>query len=159
MANVKVTNIERLANIEAQTDYIAKSLDTLTAQLAKTEEQRVTNLIEYKIQHEKVVEAAVSAAKKADDAEKAAIRKAEEIEKASTKEITEVKKSFNVLENDVKDRIGETVKMVNELKDKISPLLVAHKILVWVTIFFASSIGLLLWGIFTHTISVMFNNK
>jgi hypothetical protein len=141
------SNIDgRLIQIETQTDYIAKSMDILTSQFTKTEEQRVANLIEYKIQHERVVESAIQASKKADL-----------VETAANREITEVKRSFTTLETEVKDRINETIKIVDDLSDKIDPLLSAHKILVWVTIFFASSIGLLLWGIFTHAVTIVYN--
>jgi len=148
--------IVQLGKIQTQTDYIAKSVDTLSSQLAKTEEQRIANWIEYKIQHERVVESAMAAAKKAEEAEGLACQKSDELEKNTGEKITEVRRSFLVLETEANAKIGEMTKLVNDLKEKISPLLVAHRILVWVTIFFASSIGLLLWGIFTHTVAITF---
>lgn len=132
--DTKITNAVRLAQIEQQLVFLNGAINTLGDKIDNTENTRGINLLEYVKQHGEVVADAKEANKKVD---------ALKIEFYASKLDTD--DSFEVLE-----------KRFDDWDDKIGPLLTVHKVLVWVTIFFASSIGLLLWGIFTHTVSLSF---
>ena len=125
---------ERLSTIEAQTTYIVKQVDALIAQFAAAEKIRADNLVEYKVQHASVVS------------------------QCNDTEADLVKLETRVNEIVKEDGVIDTIrKSISTLDDKIAPLITAHKILVWVAIFFGTSIGVLVWGIITHTISVIYN--
>ncbi len=128
------STLERLSTIEAQTTYIVKQVDNLIEQFAAAEKTRADNLVEYKVQHASVVGQCNSTA--------ADLKKLEDKVKDIVKE----------------DGIIDTIKKnISALDDRIAPLLTAHKILVWVAIFFGTSLGVLVWGIITHTVSIVYN--
>lgn len=132
--DTKLTNAVRLGLIEQQLGSVNETLRALANKIDRTEDTRGLNLLEYVKQHGDVVADARDANRKIDA----------------------LRTEFNASEMDTNDAFEELEKRFDDWDSKISPLLTAHKILVWVTIFFASSIGLLLWGLFTHTVALSF---
>lgn len=132
--DTKLTNAVRLGLIEQQLSSMNETLKSLANKIDKTEDTRGLNLLDYVKQHSDVVADARDANRKIDT----------------------LRTEFNASEMDTSDAFEELEKRFDDWDEKISPLLTAHKILVWVTIFFASSIGLLLWGLFTHTVVLSF---
>lgn len=132
--DTKLTNAVRLGLIEQQLGFLTNSIETLGDKIDKTEDTRSANLLDYVRQHSDVVAEVKSANNKVDT----------------------LRTKFDISETSIIDKFEVVDKRFDDWETKINPLLTAHKILVWVTIFFASSIGLLLWGIFTHTVAISF---
>ena len=132
--DTKLTTAVRLGLIEQQLGSMNETLKTLANKIDKTEDTRGLNLLDYVKQHSDVVADARDANRKIDL----------------------LRTEFNASETDTAVAFEALEKRFDDWDNKISPLLTAHKILVWVTVFFASSIGLLLWGLFTHTVALSF---
>jgi septation ring formation regulator EzrA len=130
----KSKNAVRLGKIELQLGYLTDSIKTLSIQIEKTENTRNESLLNYVQEHSKVVNNCAE----------------------NTKDLNSLRTEFDASLNNTVENFSTFEKRIDDWDKKISPLLTAHKVLVWVAIFFASSIGLLLWGIFTHTVSVIF---
>jgi hypothetical protein len=130
----KLTTAVRLGQIEVQLGYLTDSIKSLGIQIERTETTRSASLLEYVQAHSKIV---------ADC-------------KDNTEDLQSLRTEYEASLIDAAQSFTVINKKISDWGEKINPLLTAHKILVWVAIFFASSIGLLLWGIFTHTVSLIY---
>lgn len=129
--NVEVVETaERLARIETQLTYLNTSWTTISKQITDSETERNKQWLEYTKSHSEVVNTSTG----------------------NTQKIASLESTVNNLAMTVSDLKDLHEEDVNDINNKIDPLLTMHKVLIGVSIFFASSMGALIWAILTHTI-------
>jgi hypothetical protein len=145
-----------LGRIEAQLDYLITGVDKLTTQFAKAEDSRASNWVEYRTAHTQLAMQCEAHERRLCSTEEEITELMSNTESAFDGAEKAVKDEFTKIREATDTRFGAFSKLITDLDNKISPLLFAHKILVWVSIVLGTSIAALLWGIFTHTIAITF---
>jgi hypothetical protein len=128
-----LSTVDRLARIETRLDFLVDSVASLSEQIRDSDEAREANWLEYLKNHADVTSTV----------------------KSNTQKISALESSSTNLASSIEGLKELHCSDIDRLDDELAPIKTMHKVLIWVSIFFATSIGGLIWALLTHTVELI----